>query len=118
MAETVKVFISSAADPNLKILREQVHTALLNMEHYPQMYEKDFGPWPPQELVGNCLSHVVKSDVFLLFVSGKAGNYIESLKSTVTHCEFQSAHQNNKLIILFVQKDIYRLFWYSEVNDC
>ncbi|RBP00008.1 DUF4062 domain-containing protein [Rossellomorea aquimaris] len=113
MAEPVKVFISSAAESGLRLLREQVHTELKTMEHYPQMYEKDFGPWPPQELVENCLEHVGKSDIFLLFVSHKAGNYIEAYKATVTHCEFQAAHQNNKHIIVFVQEDIYRLFWYD-----
>ncbi|OAT85957.1 hypothetical protein A6P54_17550 [Bacillus sp. MKU004] len=113
MAEPAKVFISSAAEPGLKQLREQVHTELKMMEHYPLMYEKDFGPWPPQELVENCLEYVGKSDVFLLFVAHRAGNYMESYKATVTHCEFQAAHQNSKHIIVFVQDDIYRLFWYD-----
>ncbi|KSU61724.1 hypothetical protein AS034_12850 [[Bacillus] enclensis] len=113
MAEPAKVFISSAAEPGLKQLREQVHTELKMMEHYPLMYEKDFGPWPTQELVENCLEYVGKSDVFLLFVAHRAGNYMESYKATVTHCEFQAAHQNSKHIIVFVQDDIYRLFWYD-----
>jgi hypothetical protein len=111
MAEPARVFISSAADPGLSLLREQVHSELKMMEHVPLMYEKDFGPWPPQHLVENCLEHVGKSDVFLLFVAQKAGSYIESYKATVTHCEFQAAHQHNKHIIVFVQEDIYRLFW-------
>ncbi|RDI36899.1 DUF4062 domain-containing protein [Falsibacillus pallidus] len=113
MAEPAKVFISSAAETGLSQLREQVHSELKVMEHFPQMYEKDFGPWPPQELVENCLEHVVKSDIFLLFVSHKSGNYLDSYKATVTHCEFQAAHQNNKHIIVFVQDEIYRLFWYD-----
>ena len=33
---------------------------------------KIFFPWPPQELVQNCLDHVLRSDIFLLFVSQKA----------------------------------------------
>ena len=98
-AEPAKIFISSAAEERLSRLREEIHTELTNMEHNPQMYEKDFGPWPPQELVQNCLDHVLRSDIFLLFVSQKAGSYIPEYKATVTHCEFQKAHQNNKYFI-------------------
>jgi hypothetical protein len=43
MAEPAKVFINSAAEPGLKQLREQVHTELKKMEHYPLMYDKDYG---------------------------------------------------------------------------
>lgn len=111
LAEPAKIFISSAAEPSLSRLRDSVHTELKNMEHNPQMYEKDFGPWPAQNLVENCIEHVLKSDIFLLFISHKAGNYSERYKATVTHIEFQKAHQSKKYIIVFVQDEIYRLFW-------
>ncbi|MFC7395178.1 DUF4062 domain-containing protein [Scopulibacillus cellulosilyticus] len=111
MPESAKIFISSAAEDHLTQLREGIHTELKTMEHNPQMYEKDFGPWPPQELVENCLEHVLRCDIFLLFVSQKAGNYDSRYNATITHCEFQKAHQNNKYIIVFVEDYIYNLFW-------
>ncbi|CAH0346583.1 DUF4062 domain-containing protein [Bacillus sp. CECT 9360] len=111
MAEPAKIFISSAADERLSRLREGIHTELQTMEHNPQMYEKDFGPWPPQELVQNCLDHVLRCDIFLLFVAQKAGSYNDEYNATVTHCEFQKAHHNNKYIIVFVEDYIYNLFW-------
>lgn len=111
MAEPAKIFISSAAEERLSRLREDVHTALKSMEHNPQMYENDFGPWPPQELVENCFNHVLRCDIFLLFVSHKSGRYNNQYNATVTHCEFQKAHQNNKYIIVFVDEYIYNLFW-------
>ncbi|MFT8319747.1 MAG: DUF4062 domain-containing protein [Bacillus sp. (in: firmicutes)] len=111
MAESAKIFISSAAEGRLIRLREDIHNELKLMEHNPQMYEKDFGPWPPQELIQNCLDYVMRCDVFLLFISHKAGSYNHEYNATVTHCEFQKAHQNNKYIIVFVDEYIYNLFW-------
>ncbi|RHW32127.1 DUF4062 domain-containing protein [Neobacillus notoginsengisoli] len=111
MAEPTKIFISSAAESGLGWLRESVHAELRAMEHHPQMYEKDFGPWPVQNLVGNCIEHVLRCDIFLLFISHKAGNFSDRYKATVTHVEFQKAHQNNKNIIVFVHDEIYRIFW-------
>ncbi|SFE41922.1 TIR domain-containing protein [Bacillus sp. OV194] len=113
MAEPTKIFISSAAQDRLKPLRENIHTALRAMEHKPLMYEKDFGPWPADQLVENCLQHVERSDIFLLLISDKAGNYSNFYKATITHCEFQKAYQSHKYIIVFVEDYIYDLFWYE-----
>lgn len=111
LAEPAKIFLSSATEERLSRLREELHTELRAMEHDPQMYEKDFGPWPPQELVQNYLEHVLRYDIFLLFISHKAGGYNHEYSATVTHCEFQKAHQNDKYIIVFVEDYIYKLFW-------
>ncbi|WP_352525761.1 DUF4062 domain-containing protein [Heyndrickxia oleronia] len=113
MPEPTKIFISSAAQDRLRPLRENLHRLLMEMEHRPLMYEKDFGPWPPEQLVENCLKYVEMSDIFLLFISDKAGNYSQYYKATITHCEFQKAYQCNKFIIVFVEDYIYDLFWYE-----
>lgn len=81
------------------------------MEHQPLMYERDFGPWPPDQLIENCLHQVDKSDLFLLFISDKAGNYNNYYKATVTHREFQQAFKRNKYIIVFAEEYIYNIFW-------
>ncbi|WP_026678713.1 DUF4062 domain-containing protein [Fictibacillus gelatini] len=75
------------------------------------MYEKNFGPWPANQLVEKCLEKVEESDIFILIISYQAGNYSEYYKATVTHLEFQRAYTSGKYTMVFVEDPIYNLFW-------
>ncbi len=105
MAIKAKIFISSAEQTELKDLRDEIFSLLKQLGHEPLMYEKNFGPWPTydKDTIQHCLDMVDASDIFLLFVYNKAGNYLESEKKTVTHLEFLQAYEKRKLILVFVE---------------
>ncbi|MGC4379403.1 DUF4062 domain-containing protein [Fictibacillus sp. Mic-4] len=111
MANPAKIFISSAAQESLSTIRHELFNALETMGHKPLMYEKNFGPWPANQLVEKCLEKVEESDIFILIISYQAGNYSEYYKATVTHLEFQRAYTSGKYTMVFVEDPIYNLFW-------
>lgn len=111
MANPIKVFISSVAQDQLSQVRTSVFNELKSMEHQPIMYERNIGPWPQHQAVERCMEAVSESDIFILFISNKAGTYYEEYGATVTHLEFLQAYKENKIVLPFIEQDILQLFW-------
>ncbi|EFM09660.1 conserved hypothetical protein [Paenibacillus curdlanolyticus YK9] len=101
-----KVFISSVAQDELSPLREKAFADLARLGHDPQMFEKNFGPWPMNASgVKHCLDKVSECDLYFLYMHTRGGSMTPS-GQTVTHLEFLQAVKENKELILYATAPI------------
>lgn len=105
MPNPAKIFISSAYEPNLKVLREKLKVELKNAGHEPLLFEDNFYPWD-DKFMDTCLRKVEESNIFILLLTHRAGNYSEFEKDTPTYQEFHRAFSENKYIIAFLDEDV------------
>lgn len=87
----------------------------MKLGHEPQMYEKNFGPWPNvQTGVDHCLQKVSECDLYCLFIHNKGGSMTAN-GYTVTHLEYLRAVSDNKTLILYCESTIidtyFKLRW-------
>jgi hypothetical protein len=114
MAQKAKIFINSSAQGELRTLREKTFEFLKDkLGHDPQMYEKNFGPWPAYvNSVQRCLDKVGECEIFLLYIYNKAGTIVPAERKTVTHLEFLKAYRQQKEIIVFAEKETKSVFFH------
>lgn len=113
MAKT-KIFISSVNEDGLKPLRKTVFRELVSLGHEPIMWEENIGPWTAStDPVSQCLDAVEQSDIYLLFIGGKAGTYDTKAERTITHLEFIKAYDQRKTILVFGDVEVKSFFFRS-----
>ncbi|SFF06184.1 protein of unknown function [Paenibacillus catalpae] len=113
MPNLTKLFISSVAQDSLTPLRNRTFDELTALGHEPEMYERTFGPWPMDiSGVEHCLNKVRECDIFCLFIHNKGGSMTGSGYS-VTHREFLTALNMNKVLLLYAEPTINRRYFSS-----
>ncbi|MBD2870878.1 DUF4062 domain-containing protein [Paenibacillus arenilitoris] len=106
MPKPTKLFISSVAQDTLTGLRATAFDELATLGHFPEMFEKTFGPWPMNATgIQHCLDKVKECDVYCLFIHSKAGSMTSSGR-TITHLEFLKAIEEDKVLVLFAETTI------------
>jgi|GEM_PF-1132370 hypothetical protein len=113
MPNLTKLFISSVAQDSLTPLRNRTFDDFTTLGHEPEMYERTFGPWPMDiSGVEHCLNKVRECDIFCLFIHNKGGSMTGSGYS-VTHREFLTALNTNKVLLLYAEPTISRRYFSS-----
>ncbi|MCM3627504.1 DUF4062 domain-containing protein [Paenibacillus glycanilyticus] len=113
MSNLTKLFISSVAQDSLTPLRSRTFDEFIALGHQPEMYERTFGPWPMDiSGVEHCLNKVRESDIFCLFIHNKGGSMTGSGYS-VTHREFLTALNSNKVLLLYAEPTVSRRYFSS-----
>lgn len=113
MPNLAKLFISSVAQDSLTPLRNRTFDEFTALGHQPEMYERTFGPWPMDVSgVEHCLNKVRECDIFCLFIHNKGGSMTSSGYS-VTHREFLTALNANKVLLLYAEPTINRKYFAS-----
>ena len=106
MPTSSKIFISSVAQDAITHLRIGAFEELSRLGHDPQMFEKNFGPWPNfQTGVDHCLKKVSECDLYCLFIHTKGGS-MTSNGYTVTHLEYLRAVSDSKMMMLYCESTI------------
>ncbi|CEH28024.1 hypothetical protein AM501_00670 [Aneurinibacillus migulanus] len=107
-----KIFISSAVEDFLVPLRQTAFETLAQLGHSPEMWERTFGVGTVGiDSVQYCLEKVRECEIFFLFVHNKAGTYLTEAQSTVTHLEYREAIRHNKVIQVFVDRQIKSVYF-------
>ncbi|CAG7646504.1 hypothetical protein PAESOLCIP111_05177 [Paenibacillus solanacearum] len=107
MFTKTKIFISSVAQDSLHQLRQSMWDILRELGHEPMLFERNFGAWDSHiNPVQKCIECVRESDVFLLFISNKAGTFYEKSQRTVTHMELIEACARSKTVLVFVDSTV------------
>ncbi|MCD7911098.1 DUF4062 domain-containing protein [Bacillus velezensis] len=107
---STKIFISSTAQETLKPLRMQLKEKLESSGYLPLLFEENFGLWT-EDTLSDCLEKVSDSQIYLLFLSNKAGSFTKvDPKITATYAEFHRAKTDDLVIIPIVESHIYNFF--------
>ncbi|MBJ7983003.1 DUF4062 domain-containing protein [Bacillus cereus] len=117
MPNSAKIFISSAAERQLKTLRRNLKTELNEAGHDAIIFEDgDFAPWDTNTL-RTCVSKVKECQVFILLISKKQGTFLKEERTTPTYIEFHTALQEEQYILPFVDEEVHELYFQYVRSD-